>query len=558
MAVGQSTTQSNPSTSGADEEWSQTKVFFEWCLLRSVRSWSAWQVLLSGVVLAALLLIGVFVDSRPPSAIGISGRGLAMMLFFVSGFLIVAHGISFASTAVCWETSDELRDLVRLTGLSARSLLYCQSLARWLTIGEAMFLLLPLFCFARALGGVTLEQWIVSASGLVMLAALMIGFAMIATVPSGGSENAEATSGVAAFLICLAYHFFFWGILLVVFLVIQLIGGPESIGLSTRSAESLFFAISRFAPVVQASSMVAEPQWSSLLAPAFWCHFVTAYFCQWAATIVMTNRMKTSPNLGETDRNRSEESTTSRGSAASRGKAVEQSSLSHVEESSETRVMNATSSRVTGCPFFWKDSVILADGSVGRIVYGRTAKMICLLLMGLMCFDRFAPSVPYLALVLIGSVPILFGLRFDGLVSVEFKNQTWVSLVLLPVDLRTIIWSKVRVTAWELVPLAPAILLSLAIAAYSLPLVTVFVSLLAAVMTVLLAQGSMLTNAVMLSVEVRAGIVLWILCLLLNAALVIGGMIQDYAAPPALIANLCVVSVILHFVIERKLRRWSE
>ena len=111
-----------------------TCVFAEWCLRREAPKWrpSVYRMtLLIPIVLAGLEAATIWPNLRHPGM----GREAVRQLLFIAAVVVFVGGIQFASKAVCWEVSPEMRDLVRLTGLDAKTLLWSKTLACWWTIG---------------------------------------------------------------------------------------------------------------------------------------------------------------------------------------------------------------------------------------------------------------------------------------------------------------------------------------------------------------------------------------------------------------------------------------
>ena len=166
-----------------------TRVFVGWSLRHEATRWRPALVMLLPLLVAGVLAATTWTTWRWPRPM--TGRVAMLQLIWVAAVAIGFGGVQYASKAVCWEMSREMRDIVRLTGLNAQALLWTKSLTRWGTIGWSLLLLLPLGLLAVTLGGVTRDQLVAGAFGLALTAALVGSMAMLAGVLTCNAQNPE-------------------------------------------------------------------------------------------------------------------------------------------------------------------------------------------------------------------------------------------------------------------------------------------------------------------------------------------------------------------------------
>jgi hypothetical protein len=105
--------------------------------------------------------------------------------------------------------------------------------------------------------------------------------------------------------------------------------------------------------------------------------------------------------------------------------------------------------RIQDDPLFWKDSQILCGGIASQS--GGTGFYIVLtvlILIGNLTLQNSAMAI----VIGCGSIcllPAFLTTRIDGLMGTEFREKTWDDLMLLPIDRRRIVWSKVGASLWQ-------------------------------------------------------------------------------------------------------------
>ena len=125
------------------EQWHVVRVFSAWCLRREAPTWppSLYRLaVLIPIVVAVGFETVLWPHLRYPGAGGVAMRQLLGM----AAMVVLIGGVQYASKAVCWELSAEMRDVVRVTGLDPKLLLWSRTLSRWWTIGWSVLLMLPL------------------------------------------------------------------------------------------------------------------------------------------------------------------------------------------------------------------------------------------------------------------------------------------------------------------------------------------------------------------------------------------------------------------------------
>ena len=396
------------------------RAFFGWCLRReATRGWN-YTVLLLPLLVAgyAMTWISGEIDRG-------NGKWLLQILFGVAATFVLIGGIRHASKAVCWEVSNESRDLVRLTGIDPIKMLWLKSCGCWWTVFLSLFLMTPLFLFARTLGAVTFDFWVVGFSWLLLLFALTAGFAMVASVSSNRVSNPETTAATATFFLLLVYHFLFWGFGTVAALILWL-GEDSFFPVHRNWVLAAIPYVFRLAPISGFVHGFTSPSTFSLLDPGYWIHFFTAGVSMWGASIVIRERFRV----------------TKRGDEEVREPMVQKPRF-------VTPVLMRP--RCTDRPFFWKDVFILGGGNWSRswwVAMGLLAAMgMVSYLVGYGATARVA-MLP-VGLIAICVTPCVMAFRFDALLTPEFRDKTWDSLMLLPVDPRFILLEKLKATAWE-------------------------------------------------------------------------------------------------------------
>lgn len=392
-------------------------IMWEWSLRREALRISP-QVL----IIAPLLIFYFFWRSGLPTSMSSShlnqGREWLRSLFGVATMMVIGGGAAHAAHAISWEISSELRELVRLTGIGPLALLCCKSLARWVTISCSLLVLVPLICFARTLGGVSLAQLASYGWGLLMLTLLTASMAALAGVVSTGSKNTGGTTAMAMFILMLLYHMLFWVTALLMLAATWLNWGSWSLPYSSGWDSAIEFLWDA-APVMVIYRISFAPDLFDPRSPSYWIHFLAAFWIFRYAAIVMINRFRSVVGT------ENPEST-----------ALAKGSLS-IERP-----------RCSAAPFFWKDAYVLVGPWAQRcwtIVYFLLANVI--FFGGLMQWNSDFPLV--IGIIAECISPILFAIRFDSLMSVEFRQKTWHDLMLLPIDRRVLLWAKARAILWE-------------------------------------------------------------------------------------------------------------
>lgn len=344
------------------------------------------------------------------------GGRLFRSLAWVYAFAIAALGIRHASRAVCWELSGELRELVRLTGIHPATLLWAQSVSRWLMIGVSLILMAPLMAYTRTVGLIPSERWIAAGWGLLLVAALTAAFAMIGSVSTTSAKNADTTAANVTFGLIAMYHGLIWGIGTILWFQRFAFQGR------VNGVAHFFFDL---APIRQVYRALAAPDLFSPMEPAYWFHFPIAIAGMWIATILMRNRFHSEWVESESSQKPIGESTTRTPRSASRPRCSER-------------------------PLLWKDIHILGGSTFSNAVWGTIVSLATvgaiLAIAGSISFDNEASVV--VAVLLTISMPWILALQFDSLMAAEFRDRTWGSLMLLPIHWLDPFVSKIQAAFW--------------------------------------------------------------------------------------------------------------
>ena len=392
------------------------------------------------------------------------GSEAVRQLLFLAAVVVVTGGTRFASNAVCWEVSPEMRDLVRLTGIDPKTLLWATTLSRWWTIGWSLLLMLPLAMFARTLGGVSFDQLLAGAYGLVLLAALTGGFGMLSGVLTADAKNPEKTASTATWLGLVIYNVGFVLLAQAIYWGNWLVTGNESPSLVQLSQRIILWA-----PVVSLTNALRSPALFTPSDPGYWLHFLTAIFCAGLATLAIELRFRSSPSLADasaSDGLPSLQLSKTRGDDLVDGHSCP--SGSGVEERTGKSahppgrevlpvrvVMPVASGRRPRCsdrPFFWKDVYLLSDE---RKWLNTWTLFYCAATIGVLSVSVESAADPdrhlivVAALVSVAVAAIILALRFDALLTAEFRERTWGSLMLLPVDPCDLLLTKLWAAMWE-------------------------------------------------------------------------------------------------------------
>jgi hypothetical protein len=116
-------------------------------------------------------------------------------------------------------------------------------------------------------------------------------------------------------------------------------------------------------------------------------------------------------------------------------------------------------------PFFWKDTYILGADRWSQAWWTFFSGIG---LVGVIA--SAASSVEAMPLVIgiiaVCLLPCVIAVRFDALLTVEFRDNTWNSLMLLPIDPCVPIIAKIRAAAWERKAIFVPVVAAAAIASY--------------------------------------------------------------------------------------------
>ncbi len=452
----------SPAVSNRVGRWGMIEVFGGWCLRREAPRWRPPLFRLSvliPIVLAGWLAATMWPDLRHPGM----GREAVRQLLLIAAVTVFVGGIQFASRAVCWEVSTEMRDLVRLTGIDAKMLLWSTMLARWWTIGWSLLLLLPLALFARTLGGVSFDQLLAGACGLALLAALTGGFGMLSGVLTADSKNPEKSTSTAAWLGLVIYNVAFMLLAQAVYW-----GNWSITGSVPPALDRLCRRIALFAPAVSLHNALRSPDLFVATDPGYWLHFLTALVCVALATLAIELRFRSSARTADAD---SADERPSLHLSPAKIRHVEEGascpSGSGVEERTEVNatpgrevvsapvigpVVSGRRPRCSDRPFFWKDVHVLSDErkwvNTWTLFYV-SATIGVLLLCVVSSDDSDRLRITAAAIISIVAATVILSLRFDALLTTEFRDRTWGSLMLLPVDPCDLLKIKLWAAMWE-------------------------------------------------------------------------------------------------------------
>lgn len=439
--IAESIPQSTREESMPSQGVGRTRVFAEWCLLREATYAGNYFLLIlpllfCGLVTQLLWHSWLSVGDAP-------GLRLFRGIVWFAALFTFLNACLRASTAICWELSSELRDLVRLTGVNPVVLLWCRTLSRWWTIFLSILILVPLLAFARTLRGITNDDWMIAFSWLALIACLSAGFAMMAGVSVTKGSTAEATAGSATLILMLLYQFLFW-----VPSTMLLIFGWSMNSFHVQPNPSIYRQlatfISSFTPAALFYRNLYDPLSFAPLAPQFWIHFLTAFVCMWLSIRVARNRFRVR-SQGDPD-----------------------------EATLVTRT-NSTASRLialprcTDHPLLWKDYYILGSGAEERDKFWFGFSCLALYAVLAALFYQRTHVAVILTTIL---VPCVFAVRFDALLAVEMREKTFDTLMILPINPWMIMLSKVQVALWECRWLAMPLLVASGLAAVRWPIAT--------------------------------------------------------------------------------------
>ena len=431
-----------------------TRVFVGWSLRHEATRWRPALVMLLPLLVAGVLAATTWTTWRWPRPM--TGRVAMLQLIWVAAVAIGFGGVQYASKAVCWEMSREMRDIVRLTGLNAQTLLWTKSLTRWGTIGWSLLLLWPLALLAFTLGGVARDQLVAGAFGLTLIAALVGSMAMLAGVLTCNAENPEKMAANITGTVLVIYNMAFATISQAIYW-----GWWWTTG-DTTSVELFCRQLTLYGPTVSVSQALTSPGLFSPLEMGYWMHFITAAFCAGVASLGMHFQWQGDASDGrivEEEASQSRAVGRRRGfwaryfSSTKRADAEEPGGLRHP---AQTRVLV---SRPTGrpmCsdrPFFWKDVYILSEErkrvNWASLFYVVAAIGLAAFLAVIAHTQNFGDAAIFFSILSIIVASLVISVRFDSLLTVEFRDRTWGSLMLLPVDPCSLLYTKLWAALWE-------------------------------------------------------------------------------------------------------------
>jgi hypothetical protein len=516
------------SSSDVGEDWRLFWVFLAWCFQReSLRLWNYL------IILAPVLMSGFVVRGRLSRAFPTQGSELLESLLFIAAIFIFLEGVIHASKAVCWEVSREFRDLVRLTGIDSSTLLWCRSLSRWWTIALSIVVILPLAVYGRTMGGITGDQLFAGGCWLLLATVLTAGFAMVASVSSNRAANAETTAATGSFLLMLVYHMFFWLLSVFIGLVVPYLYSQFGLAAESRVHQSATLALS-FAPMNGFYRSLKSPATFSLLDPVFWLHFITAFLCMWAAKVVIRNRLRVSTQGDDP--------------LAEPGIAPR-------------KVLNRGSSRprCSDTPFFWKDTYILGAGRWSQVWWTFLSGIGLFALIGsTIRNDNTAEVLPLVfGIIAICLLPCVIAVRFDALITAEFRDNTWNSLMLLPIDPRIPIIAKIQAAAWERKAIFVPVLVGAAMASYWNVIAVMIAATIALLVGILMVEVSILNQFYSKSWWVGPFTGLFIV-LMIGVIILFWAFYGVASGFVFTILSLGILDFCIYAIINWKLNHWTE
>lgn len=512
-----------------------SRVFVFWSLRHEATRWQP-----ALLILLPLLLAGVLAATTWPR-LGVRfempGRTAMRHLFWVAALTIGFGGIQYASKAVCWELSREMRDIVRMTSLNAQTLLWTKTLTRWGTIGWSLLLLLPLAMLACTLGGVTRDQLLAAACGLALVAALAGSIAMLAGVLTCNSQNPEKMATNFTGTILVIYNFAFPAASQAVYW-----GYRYATGEMTPSVQLLCTRITLCSPSVSASQMLTSPGLFSPLDLGYWLHFVTAACCAGMASLAIHFKWKGDLSDGPFAAREADSGRPSSAKSAVTGRP-----------------------RCSDHPFFWKDVYILSDErkwvNTWSLFYG--AALIGIVALNVLMFQTpdYSAMTVVVSIVSLIAAALVVSVRFDALLTAEFRDRTWGSLMLLPVEPCDLLLTKLWAALWEqrfaMLPVGAA-LISLVSAPPQEAFAVGMAAVLAPLACGLLCQMSCINQllgkkwwvgpvqAVAFIAVLVGSIALWSVC----------GVVAGFAVTTVLLLGVCFA---VHYAFVQPLARsWSE
>ena len=411
----------------------------DWLLRRETPCWPLRLpnvLVLLPVVLACAIASWSWPGLRPR----ITGQSAFRELAFAAFIAVFGGGIQLAARAICWQISSEMRELVRLTGVNLRMLLWTATLVRWWMIGWSVLLLVPLALFAVTLGGVQAGQWLGIGYGLTLLASLIAGFGMLTSVLVANARNHERATSSMTFLSLILYNMAFSALSMLITigdLLFSMNRSPYWEELADRisqAAPSLSIRLALF------SNILFDPS-----EPGYWLHYFTATLCAVLATLLVNSKFASSvdPTPDSAPSWRSSPTTARRANTRRPAAVASPDSLAPALSGRP---------RCSDRPFFWKDIYILSQQRHAINVW---TLLYCAAAIGIIAVNVVLPETPDQLRVAAVSVisllwaGVIISLRFDALLTCEFRERTWGSLMLLPVDPVSLLWTKLFASVWE-------------------------------------------------------------------------------------------------------------
>jgi hypothetical protein len=348
------------------------------------------------------------------------GRAIFESLYVFACGLILLGGANWCSPAVCAEVSSEMRELLRLTGIKPMTLLSCRMLARWSTIVWMLLIMLPVVCLARALGGVTTNELLACAASLLMLTVLTAAMACVAGVSVANSENGAKTATLLTLLLMLLYHSLFWLTSAIASLIDWFIESDFLYGVPSQPWLDFLYDFSiRATPVGVLIRAAQSPDTFSVLSPEYWIHFLAGIWCFRMSAIVMRNRFRSLRSASDDDLVRS-------------------------QSTGEIRIRP----RYTGDLLFWKDAYVLSGGMRAQRRCDWIYAMVAAGVVAIGMFSKNDAAIVVVGILALCVWPGTFAHRTASLLIMEFHQNTWSSLMLLPIDRNQLLVSKCKAVAW--------------------------------------------------------------------------------------------------------------
>ncbi len=488
-----------------------TRVFVGWSLRHEATRWRPALVMLLPLLVAGVLAATTWTTWRWPRPM--TGRVAMLQLIWVAAVAIGFGGVQYASKAVCWEMSREMRDIVRLTGLNAQTLLWTKSLTRWGTIGWSLLLLWPLALLAFTLGGVRLDQLVAGAFGLALIAALVGSMAMLAGVLTCNAENPEKMAANITGTVLVIYNLAFAAVSQAIY------WGWWATKGDTAPVDLVCLQLALYSPSVSVSQALASPSLFSPLEVGYWMHFVSAAVCAGVASLGMHFQWYSSVGDGRlveeaasqdraVDQRRGiwaryfssnlvrlervidggELTSQTDDEQTKRADAEEPGGLRRPAQKQVVAVSSTGRPRCSDRPFFWKDVYVLSEErkrvNWASLFYVVAAIGLAAFLAVIAQSQDFGGAAIFFSIISIIVASLVISVRFDSLLTVEFRDRTWGSLMLLPVDPCSLLFTKLGAAMWEQRVVAlpvgvaqVALLLAMPTGAYAVGIAAVFAPL---------------------------------------------------------------------------------